>query len=309
MYETFYGLNQKPFSLTPDPHFFYWSEKHREIMESILYGIDRREGFMVVTGDIGTGKTTLCRALMKRLPPQVRTAVVFNSFVTEAGLLSSILDDFGSTGRARTKKERIDALNRFLIDLLSRNENAVLIIDEAQNLSIPVMEQVRMLSNLETEKEKMLQIVLVGQRELEKKLQSSRLRQLNQRVAIRCRLLPLTRKETEAYIVRRLNRAGSEAGVPFSKAALDEIYQRSRGIPRLINLLSDRALMAGFVDQARRIDRSQVRRGSRSLLGLEGETTCLPFLNWPRRLLSWALSALCLVLLLWVGMVSGGGRR
>jgi general secretion pathway protein A len=309
MYEAFYGLNQKPFSLTPDPHFFYWSEKHREIMESILYGIDRREGFIVVTGDIGTGKTTLCRALMKRLPPQVRTAVVFNSFVTEAGLLSSILEDFGSPVRARTKKDRIDALNRFLIDLLSRGENAVLIIDEAQNLSIPVMEQVRMLSNLETEKEKMLQIVLLGQPELERKLQSSRLKQLNQRVAIRCRLLPLTRKETEAYIVQRLILAGSEGSVTFSKAALEEIYRRSRGIPRMVNLLSDRALMAGFVDQTRRIDRSLVRRGSRSLLGMEGETTRLPFLKWPKRLFSWALSAVCLALLLWVGMVSGGGRR
>jgi general secretion pathway protein A len=305
MYEAYYGLNQNPFSLTPDPHFLYWSKNHRETMESILYGIHRREGFIVVTGEIGTGKTTLCRALLERLPSPFKTAVVFNSFVTEAGLLSSILEDFGAPVKGRTKKDRVDALNLFLLDLLSRGGNAVLIIDEAQNLSVPVMEQIRMLSNLETEKEKMLQIVLVGQLELEKKLRSSKLKQLNQRIAIRCRLLPLTRQEMEAYIMRRLVQAGNQRNVTFSRTALDEIYRRSQGIPRLINLLCDRALLAGFVKQMHRIDRALVRKASKSLLGMDEKVSLLSFLRWPRRILPWAISTLFVLFLLWSGTIQG----
>ncbi|MGB7574554.1 MAG: AAA family ATPase, partial [Thermodesulfobacteriota bacterium] len=209
MYQLFYGLREKPFVLTPDPQFLFLSESHRTAIESLLYGIQQKEGFMVITGDIGTGKTTICRAFLERLDKNVKTAVIFNSFLTEEELLESILHDFGFSSKGRTKKERIDALNKILIYFLSHGKNAVLIIDEAQNLSIPVLEQIRMLSNLETEKEKLLQIILVGQLELDQKLRSTGLKQLNQRIAVRHYLLPLTQTETESYIYQRLMVAGS----------------------------------------------------------------------------------------------------
>ncbi len=269
MYQEFYGLREKPFVLTPDPQFLFLSESHRTAIESLLYGIQEKEGFMVITGDIGTGKTTLSRTLLNRLDKNVKTAVVFNSFLTEEELLESILLDFGFPSKGRTKKERIDALNKLLIYLSSRGKKAVLIIDEAQNLSVPVLEQIRMLSNLETEKEKLLQIVLLGQLELDQKLRSDELKQLNQRIAIRHHLLPLTRTETEFYIYQRLMIAGSRGSITFSKSAFGEIYKFSKGSPRLINLLCDRALLGGFVEQACHIDRGIIKKAKDSLLGEE----------------------------------------
>ena len=269
MYKEFYGLREKPFTLTPDPQFLYLSDSHRTAIESILYGIKQKEGFIVVTGDIGTGKTTICRALLEKLDKNVKTAVIFNSFLTEGKLLESILLDFGYPSKGRTKHDRINALNQFLLQLLSHGENAVLIIDEAQNLSIPVLEQIRMLSNLETEKEKMLQIILFGQLELDKKLRSDELKQLNQRIAIRHHLLPLTRTETEPYIYQRLMVAGSQGSITFSKSALNEIHKFSKGTPRLINLLCDRALLGGFVEQTYHIDKGIIKKAKNSLLGEE----------------------------------------
>jgi general secretion pathway protein A len=290
MYQEFYGLRERPFALTPDPQFFYLSENHWTAIESLLYGINQREGFMVLTGDIGTGKTTLCRALLEKLGKDVKTAVIFNSFLTEKELLKSILQDLGLPSKRMSNKEMIDQLNGFLIDRLSQGENVTLIIDESQNLSIPVLERIRMLSNLETEKEKMLQIVLLGQLELEQKLQSDQLRQLNQRITIRYRLLPLTRAETESYIHHRLLVAGAKGSVTFSKAALDEIYQFSRGTPRLINLLSDRALLGGFVAQTPQIDREIVNKAKKSLLGDELRPAPSPFISVLRRLVPWLIS-------------------
>ena len=272
MYREYYGLKEKPFSLTPDPQFLYLSEGHRTAIESLLYGIHQREGFMVLTGDIGTGKTTTCRTILGRLDKTVKTAVIFNSFLTEGQLLESILLEFGLPSKGRTKKERIDHLNRYLIQSLSRGENAVLIIDEAQNLSIPVLEQVRMLSNLETEKEKMLQIVLLGQLELAKKLQSPDLKQLNQRIALRLRLSPLTRVEVENYIHQRLSVAGACGNVTLSKSAFDEIYRFTGGTPRLINLLCERVLLAGFVEPTNHFDKATVKKAEKSLLTEETET-------------------------------------
>jgi general secretion pathway protein A len=272
MYQEFYGLKEKPFSLTPDPQFLYLGEGHRTAIESILYGIERKEGFMVVTGDIGTGKTTLCRTLLERLDKDIKTAVIFNSFLTEGELLKSILQEFGSSFKGRSKNERIDALNKLLIDFLSQGRNSVLIIDEAQNLSIPVLEQVRMLSNLETEKEKLLQIILFGQLELEQKLRSKDLRQLNQRITIRHHLRPLTRAEMEAYIYQRLLVAGAQGSITFSKSALNEIYRLSNGTPRVINLLCDRALLGGFVEQEHQIDKKIIQKARESLLGEEEGT-------------------------------------
>ena len=269
MYQEFYGLREKPFALTPDPQFLFLSESHRTAMESLLYGIHQREGFMVLTGDIGTGKTTLCRALLGRVDPQVKTAVIFNSFLTEEELLESILQDLGLATKGKSRKKLIDELNKFLLSQLSEGNHVALIIDEAQNLSIPVLEQIRMLSNLETEKEKMLQIILLGQLELVEKLQSFELKQLNQRIAIRHRLLPLTRVEMEGYIYQRLLVAGAQGNVTFSNSALDEIYQFSKGIPRLINLLCDRALLAGFVEETHHIEEEIIRKAQKSLLGME----------------------------------------
>jgi general secretion pathway protein A len=269
MYQEFHGLREKPFVLTPDPQFLFLSENHRTAIESLLYGIQQKEGFMVITGDIGTGKTTISRTLLERLDKNVKTAVIFNSFLTEEELLESILLDFGFPSKGRTKKERIDALNKLLIYLLSQGKKAVLIIDEAQNLSIPVLEQIRMLSNLETEKEKLLQIILLGQLELDQKLRSDELKQLNQRIAIRHHLQPLTRPEMESYIYQRLMVAGSQGSITFSRPAFHEIYKFSKGTPRLINLLCDRALLGGLVEQTHHIEKEIIKKAKDSLLGEE----------------------------------------
>jgi general secretion pathway protein A len=269
MYKEFYELREKPFSLTPDPQYLYLSEGHQAAIESLLYGIHQRAGFMVLAGDIGTGKTTICRAVLDQLDKSVKTAVIFNPFLSEGELLKSILQDFGVSPIKGSKKDHMDALNRFLVQRLSQGENVALIIDEAQNLSTFVLELIRMLSNLETEKEKMIQIVLVGQLELEEKLRSPKLKQLNQRIAIRHRLLPLTGSETEGYIHQRLMVAGARGRIAFSKSALHEIYKFSKGTPRLINLLCDRALMAAFVDQSFHISRKMVKRAKVSLAGEE----------------------------------------
>ncbi len=298
MYQKFYGLREKPFALTPDPQFLYLSESHRTALNSLLYGIEQREGFFVITGDIGTGKTTICRAVLEKLDKKVKTAVIFNSFLTEGKLLESILQDFGFPSKGRTKHDRINTLNEFLLQLLSHGENAVLIIDEAQNLSIPVLEQIRMLSNLETEKEKMLQIILFGQLELDQKLRSNELKQLNQRISIRHHLMPLTQTEMESYIHQRLMVAGSQGGITFSKSALNEIYKFSKGTPRLVNLLCDRALLGGFVEQYFHIDSGIIKKAKNSLLGEEEAPK--PFYSYtlpkkliPLRIALWTIS-ICL---------------
>jgi len=306
VYQEFYGLKEKPFSLTPDPQFLYLSESHRTAMESLLYGIYQRGGFIVLTGDIGTGKTTICRAILEKFDENVKTAVIFNSFLTREELLESILQDFGCLSKGKLKKERIDALNKFLIQQLSQGKNAVLIIDEAQNLSIPVLEQIRMLSNLETEKEKMLQIVLVGQRELDQKLQSPELKQLNQRIAIRHQLLPLSRTETESYIYQRLMVGGAQGNIIFSRSAFNEIYSFSKGIPRLINLLCDRALLGGFVEQTYHINKEIIRRARVSLSGNEMTTGGSSLWTWLRRPVPYpiALFAIFLFLFASLGLLS-----
>ena len=220
MHEEYYGFVEKPFSLTPDPKYLYKSESHANAFDLLQYAIRRREGFVVVTGDIGTGKTTLCRAILEQLDRKTFTALVLNPFLSEEDLLRLILQDFGVVSRDEikrgrldgvSKQELIDTLNEFLLSLLPLRAGALLIIDEAQNLPLQVLEQIRILSNLETDKEKLLQIVLVGQLNLKDLLRSPELRQLDQRVSIRYELKPLTREETSAYVAHRLTIAGGGA--------------------------------------------------------------------------------------------------
>jgi len=274
MYERYYGFTEKPFSLTPDPKYLYRSESHGNAFDLLQYAINRREGFVVVTGDIGTGKTTLCRALLEKIDRTTFTALVLNPFLTEEDLLKRILQDFGVISRDElkagrlaqvTKQELIDSLYDFLLGLIPLKASAVLIIDEAQNLPLPVLEQIRILSNLETDKEKLLQIILVGQLDLQTLLRSRELRQLDQRVSIRYELKPLDQETVAAYVAHRLTIAGGSAAVAFTAKALEQVYRLSGGIPRLINLICDRALLAGFSEQASRITPEMVINAAQSL--------------------------------------------
>ena len=274
MYEDYYGFTEKPFSLTPDPRYLYKSESHASAFELLQYAIRRREGFVVVTGDIGTGKTTLCRAVMAQLDRRTFTALVLNPFLSEDDLLRLILQDFGVVSREEikrgrlagvSKQELIDTLNEFLLSLVPLGAMAVLILDEAQNLPRQVLEQIRILSNLETDKDKLLQIVLMGQLNLKDTLRTPELRQLDQRVSIRYELEPLTRDETGAYVAHRLAIAGGSGAVAFTPAALDLVHRCTGGIPRLINLVCDRSLLCGYSERSPRVAPDMVRKAAASL--------------------------------------------
>ena len=267
MYLSFYGLDEKPFNLTPDGNFLYPSQVHREVLTHLLYGIHNRKGFIIITGEVGAGKTTLCRVLLEHLDDDIEVAFILNSYLTELELLKSINEDLGIPTTGKTRKELIDELNRFLLERSSQGKNVVIIIDEAQNLSIPVLEQLRMLSNLETEKEKLLQIVLVGQPELDTLLDNEKIRQLRQRVTVRHHVTPLSRAETKEYIYHRLNAAGARGNVVFTEGAIAEVFRFSRGIPRSINVMCDQALLVGYVGNTRRITRSMVRRALKEIMG------------------------------------------
>jgi general secretion pathway protein A len=274
MYEPYYGFTEKPFSLTPDPKYLYRSASHANAFDLLQYAIRRREGFVVVTGDIGTGKTTLCRALLEEIDRTTFTALVLNPFLSQEELLKQILVDFGvvtrddvKAGRLANvgKQELIDTLYDFLLGLIPLKANAVIILDEAQNLTLPVLEQIRILSNLETDKEKLLQIILVGQPNLRTLLWSAELRQLDQRVSIRYELKPLDREHVGAYVSHRLTIAGGAGSVSFAPAALDALHRLSGGIPRLINLICDRALLAGYSLRTNRITDRMIRHAAATL--------------------------------------------
>jgi general secretion pathway protein A len=274
MYEDYYGFTEKPFSLTPDPKYLFKSASHASAFELLQYAVRRREGFVVITGDIGTGKTTLCRALLDQIDRKTFTALVLNPFLSEEDLLRLILQEFGVVSRDEikrgrlagvTKQELIETLNEFLLSLQGIGAQALLIIDEAQNLPLQVLEQIRILSNLETAKEKLLQIVLVGQSNLKDLLKREELRQLDQRVSIRYDLKPLTREETSAYIQHRLSVAGGGAAVSFVPKALGRVHQFTSGIPRLINLLCDRALLTAYSSHTNRVAADVVESAAASL--------------------------------------------
>ena len=265
MYESAFGLTEKPFSLTPDPDFLFLSESHQRALDHLLYGLESGEGFIVVTGDIGVGKTTVCRALLRMLPERFVTSLVLNPLLTEKELVRGILEDFGGTAPGGTKKDYLDALDRFLLDMARQERRPVVIVDEAQNLPSSLLEQVRLLSNLETEKRKLLQIVLIGQRELKEKLALPTLRQLNQRITVRAEIRPLSRREVERYVDHRLHVAGAGGRVLLAPAALRAVYRLSRGVPRLVNMLCDRAFLSAHLRNAARVGAADVRRGAESL--------------------------------------------
>jgi type II secretory pathway predicted ATPase ExeA len=297
MYEEYYGFTEKPFSLTPDPRFLYKSESHANAFDLLQYAVRRREGFVVVTGDIGTGKTTLCRALLEQIDRNTFTALVLNPFLSEDDLLKLILQDFGVVSREDVKRGRlanvskqelIETIYDFLLSLLPLRAGAVLIIDEAQNLPMPVLEQIRILSNLETDKEKLLQVILVGQLNLNPLLKAPEMRQLDQRVSIRYQLRPLNRDEVAAYVSHRLTVAGGSASVTFQPKALDMVHSRTQGIPRLINLIGDRSLLAAFSSRTNRVTAEMVHQAAECLELAEESPS--PF-AWFRRRASVAMMA------------------
>lgn len=258
MYKKFYNLKENPFNMTADPDFFFSSRHHKEAFSHLIYGIHQRKGILVVTGEIGTGKTTLCRTLLNQLGEDIKTALVLNPNFSEIQLLKFIVKDLGIAGNFKTRLDLIEALNTFLIEETALGHNVVLIIDEAQNLTPKQLEHVRLLSNIETEKEKLLQIILVGQPELCDKLKLNELRQLNQRVAVRYHILPLEHEELSAYIDHRLRIANASRDLQhqlyFTDKAIDIIFKNSGGTPRMINILCDRALLAGYISETNRID-------------------------------------------------------
>jgi general secretion pathway protein A len=270
MYEAFFSLEDSPFVLTPDPRFLLRSKGHHEILSSLLYGITSQKGLMALIGDVGTGKTTLCRALLRELPADVQSALVLNPHLSDVELVGTILDDLGIDRRGATKGELMTTLNQHLLATGEEGKTVVVVLDEAQQMSVEALEQIRILSTLETATRKLLQIVLVGQPELEDKLRRRELRQLEQRIGIRCYLTPLSKKDTFRYVEHRLRIAGLLGAVPFSRAALARVYHRSGGVPRVINLLCDRALMAAFSARAREVTPALVRTAARNLEGRGG---------------------------------------
>lgn len=255
MYEKFFYLNEKPFHITPNPKFLYMAKYHRIALDLLTYGINDRKGFILFTGEVGTGKTTICRALMAALPKSVDSALIMNPLMSDTDLLQTITQEFGVKSRTKTVKGYLDALNKYLIKVSKKNGTAALIIDEAQNLPPETLETIRMLSNLETDDEKLIQIVLVGQPELKDLLKLPSMRQLNQRIVVRCHLEPLGEGETESYIQTRLFVAGGRGTVRFTDDAINAIFNKSNGIPRLVNIICDRALTAAFVDDKREVDK------------------------------------------------------
>jgi len=259
MYERYFGLKEKPFNVTADPSFLFFSRRHKEAFSHLAYGIKERKGFLEITGEIGAGKTTLCKALLSSLDKQTKTAIVLNPQLSKHQLLKSIVQDLGIQANKSSRNSILDKLNEFLIEQLSLGNNVVLIVDEAQNLRASLLEQIRLLSNLETEKEKLLQIVLVGQPELRDKLKLPKLKQLRQRISVRYHILPLERDEIDKYIKHRLSVAGSANSVRFNQGVTEEIYRYSEGIPRLINILCDKALLAAFVRETKTIDKKMIK--------------------------------------------------
>jgi len=266
MYNQFYGFSEPPFNITPDPRFLFFSDRHREAFNHILFGIRERKGFIQITGEVGAGKTTLCRAVLEELGAGYVTALILNPCLSIDQLLRAILHELGLPAKG-DRVDDLETLNRFLLDQLEKGQDVVLLIDEAQDLGTELLEQVRLLSNLETDQRKLLQIVLLGQPELRDKLNEPNLRQLRQRITVRYHLTPLSRPEVDYYIRHRLQVAGGNGRPELTPWAVRWVHRYSGGIPRLINAVCDKALLAGFVDGTDLVTWRQVRRAIRELEG------------------------------------------
>ena len=267
MYKEFFGLREYPFNMTPDPQFLFLSRNHRVALDVLLYGIGERKGFIAITGEVGAGKTTLCRALLNSLDANTKTALILNPCLSDSQILRAVCDEFRLQPAKTTRKDLYDTINGFLLRELAANHNVALIVDEAQNLKPSVLEQIRLLSNMETAKEKLLQIVLVGQPELGKLLDREDLRQLKQRVALRHHVAPLAWEEVGEYIDHRLQVAGSDGRIKWSDGSLLLIRRWTRGVPRLINVVCDKALLAGYVNDSMLIDTGLVQRAIEDIEG------------------------------------------
>ena len=253
VYQDFFGFSEKPFDLTPDPKYLYLSPKHKEVLAHLVYGLQENNGFLKIIGEVGTGKTMICRSFLRELRTDFNIAYIFNPAINELELLQTINSELGLPGKSKSKKKLIDLLNAFLLEERAKGHRVVVIIDEAQDLEPKVMEQLRLLSNLETDTEKLIQIVLIGQPELEKVLAKDGLRQLRQRITIQWELLPLNLEETRGYIQHRLNVALGKGKVRFSRQAVETVFRYSRGIPRMINVISDRTLLIAYTEGTKKI--------------------------------------------------------
>ena len=261
MYAAYFGLKENPFKLVPEPRYLFLSDCHRDALNCLIYGIEGKKGFILITGGIGTGKTTICRSFLKSLGDSVETALIFNTAISELDLLETMMTEYGISVPAgeRSKKKYVDALNEFLLGKFAAGKNVVLLIDEAQNLSHGVLEQVRMLSNLETEREKLIQIVLIGQPELNNALMLPALRQLNERITVRHELKPLSPGDVQNYIEYRLLVAGGPGSIRFTAGAFRLLYDYTEGIPRRINAVCDRALLIAYTKGVSAINRKLVK--------------------------------------------------
>ena len=298
MYEQHFGLSGRPFSIAPDPRFLYMSQRHREALAHLLYGVGEGGGFVQLTGEVGTGKTTICRCLLEQLPDNVDVALVLNPRVSGLELIGSLCDELQvDYPRGTTSiKALIDALNRYLLDAHARGRRTVMIIDEAQNLDAEALEQVRLLTNLETTREKLLQIILIGQPELRDLLAQDELRQLSQRITARYHLEPITDEDTSAYIRHRLEVCGATETL-FTDKSVKLIQRYSKGIPRLINVLCDRSLLGAFVEGRRQVNQRVVKRAAAEILPAERMVKSAHLGWWAAAL----LSAGSLILALWLG--------
>jgi general secretion pathway protein A len=286
MYESYYGLKENPFSVTPDPKYIYLGENHQEALAHLLYGARERKGFVVITGEVGSGKTTLVHYLINKFDGNgnTKTAYLFNTKLNTNDFIQYILKDLGIEVTGGTKSDHLYTLYRYLLKAYQNNEKVILIVDEAQGLNPEVLEEIRLLSNFETSKSKLLQIILVGQPELKKTLSQHGLRQLRQRIHMRYHLNALSKRETKEYIEKRLRIAGVKKQL-FTEKALKEIYQRSGGIPRIINILCDNSLLNGYALDQKMVDNKSVREAAKDLnLGLGF-----------RRLRTWIVISLCIV--------------
>jgi len=267
VYLDYYGLTEPPFDITPNPRFLFYSDKHREAFNHVLYGIRERKGFVQLTGEVGAGKTTLCRAILEKLDGHYATALILNPVMSAGELMKAVAVEFGLPVNGLDRLDTLAVINQFLLQQVERRQDTVLIIDEAQDLTDELLEQVRLLSNLETDDRKLLQIVLMGQPELRERLNNPRLRQLRQRITVRYHLPPLSRFEVNQYIQHRLEVAGAKGAPYFTQPALWRVYRYSQGIPRLLNAICDKALLAGFVGQREEIDYRMVNRAVHELEG------------------------------------------